>query len=421
MEFCDANGNVIPHLLLNSGTEWYWFHDFVTVLLKVTVPACGYTTYTLQKSDSSLTGMVYGEPGEWQQVEVPHEYLLENKNIRAEFDVHTGAVTSIMDKKTGAELLRKGEFCGFRLVYEDTDRGMTAWRVGRHMSIKQFDEVHIKPIRYSGAPLRKAISIDSKWNRSSLSAVIYLDEESTELMFSVNCDWHEKGQPGEKMPQLNFIVPIAAKCKAYKFDVPAGVTRREPVDMDLPGNSFICAVSEESSQGIMLSSDTKYGYRGFDNSVAVNLIRASYDPDPQPEYGMHKIKLSVGVIDSSCNTGLIKKAYSLWHPLNSVASSAHIGELPLSMSFMEIKSGDIALSAVKMPENGERAVIFRVYDTSGNGTEGVISFIQEPKTAVRTDIHEMNEYSSDCKLSINGNDLILGLSKGSFITIKVNF
>ena len=420
MEFRDAAGNKVECQLISSGVEWYWFHEYVKVLLKVDVPALGYATYTLTKSDDTLLVPHDKLKGYDQRVEEPHEYVLENDFLRAEFDVQSGVLVSLLDKKTGMEMVDAEWGSGiFRLVEEDTDRGMTSWRVGRHMNLKEFcEDVHIKHVGYQGANLRQSISIETKFGRSSFKAIISLDYDSPTLKYDVECDWHEVGKMDDKIPQLNFFVPVAYPCRCYKYDVPAGTLDREATDMDLPGNSFIVGMPAEGNRGIMVSSDTKYGFRGFEDSMAVDLIRSSYEPDPYPEYGVHKMKLAIAVVDTDKPRALIEKAYALWHPLNSIAAQAHAGSLPMSGSFLSLGCGNAALQAIKMPEEGGNSLILRLYETDGQDGSATVKLWQAPKSAQTVDLHEEPCAGS---VQIQGQDVVVAMPANQVVSVRIDF
>lgn len=416
IEFRDEAGNVVPHQLVKSGTEWYWFHEFMIALVRVKVPACGYATYTLRKSEDTVTPMVIGEPGEWQQVEVPHFYQLENDKVQITFDLQTAAVTSFVDKSTGKEMLSQDEFCGFRLIEEDVERGMTSWRVGRHMNIKEFGDVHIRPVRYSGASLRQALEMEFGWSRSHFKALIYLDEHTGDLMLDTQCDWHEVGKPGDRMPQLNFVVPLSFASPSYRFDIPGGTLVRKAENLDLPATSFIAAMPEQGGATLMLSTDNKYGYRGFEDAMAVTLIRSSYDPDPYPEYGVHKTKIALSLIDSGDTGAMVQHAFALCHPLNALPASIHEGTLPRQMSFLSMDNQDIALQAVKLAEDGSGAWIVRLADMAGKGGNVHLQLAKAPKSACLVDINE-KETAGNVMATDNG--LTLDVAPGRMVSIKI--
>ncbi len=424
LEVCDAQGNKIPCQIVDHGHNNYWGHDFVKLLIEATVPACGYATYIIRRSEDAIAANRFGEGNcyhedtdpNWQYVSVPYEYVLENDYLRAQFDLQSGDLCSLIDKESGKEMLSAP--AGFRIIEEDPDRGMASWRVGRYMNIGKPTDVHIKLEGNLGDRLRQVLTIRSSFGRSGMTVMVKLDEHSRHLIFDVACDWHEQAQPGVRIPQLNFIAPLGFEANAYKYDVPSGIITRAPIDLDQAGNSFIAAVPANAGSSLMLSSDMKYGFRGFENAVSAALIRQSYEPDPCPEYGMHRFQLSLGLADIQDELALIRTSYALWHPIHSISAGAHKGTLPLSGSFASLTGGNAVLQSVKLAEDGSGDLIVRLY-AIGGPTTATLALAKPPKAAQKTDLHETPNDAGG--VTINGNQLNIELGKESLATVRVAF
>ena len=253
------------------------------------MPPYGYSTYVVTETDEFQPPIRYpGDP----RLEEPDCFVLENEHIKVVLDTMNCAVVSLLDKDTGAELVTPQRPAGiFRLIQEDPRYGMTSWRVGRYMTIEALTaDVHVLGFQKGG--LRQSVTYRIKFNDSQLDVTVSLDKGSRSLNYDVRCDWQERGRPGENIPQLNFYAPVSYQCAAYRYDVPFGIIDRKPIDMDVPGNSFIAGIRGCCQQSLMLVTDSKYGYRGFDNALAVSLIRGS-DPDRYPDIGFHHFRLAL--------------------------------------------------------------------------------------------------------------------------------
>ena len=271
--------------------------------------------------------------------------------------------------------------------------------------------------------LRQWISYTLEFKESKLDVTVFLDKNSTKLNYKVECDWQEKPVKGKYVPQLNFHVPLNYKCKAYKYDIPFGTIERPEIDDDVPANSWMAGIPAQGDNIVMLVTDTKYGFRGYEDSLAVDLLRSSYDPDPYPELGIHKFGFAIDVISNPDNRNLddsnpdnkelinkkiIESAYNYNHPVRYISGTVHAGSEPLEKSFMSVVSGSIAISAVKMPEAkadaDNKEIIVRVYETEGTDTQAVIKFAENIKKAYFIDINENADNSRSVK--IIGNELI---------------
>ncbi len=368
----------------------YWGHKYMKLAVNAEIPACGYTTYLLHEKDTFDPVIPHDDP----RVEKPYEYILENGQLKAVFSVANGSVLSLVDKKTGREMVDPKRPAGvFRLIDEDDSKGMTAWVVGRYMNRMNIDkDVKISGVHFDSNALRQWIAYDVKFRSSALSVVISLDQNSSRLDFQVNCDWQERAEKGKSVPQLNFYMPLAYNCNAYQYDIPFGTIVRTPLDMDVPAGSWALGMPENTAgSGVMLVSGTKYGFRCTDDSISLTLIRSSYDPDPYPENGIHKFGFAVKIAeDCSDNTALIKSAYDYNHPVSFISGKKHSGKLSAEGSFMSLEGGTVAVSAVKLAEDMEvkSRMVVRVYETSGTGTTAVLKFARAISDAWLVDINE---------------------------------
>jgi len=420
--FKDVDGNVVEHQLIDGGFNHYWGHQYLRVLIKARVPGLGYNTYLMtEKEVSDIKLPVTPDP----RVEKADEFILENDYIKVEFDPVTGAIMSMIDKETGQELVSPDRPAGiFRFILEDETKGGTSWRVGTYMNVEELDKnVRVKNVSYKSENLRKSIRLDIEFMSSKLTAIISLDCNSPILNYEVTCDWREIGERNYGIPQLNFYMPVSYKCKNYRYDIPFGTIEREDMDMDVPANSWAAAIPfDENKKGIMLITDTKYGFRGTDNSLAITLIRSSFDPDPYPEIGIHKFKFAICPVSFYNNKDLISKAYDYNHGFNVVSTSVHEGELSTAGSFLTLEKGDVAVSGIKMPEslggNKDRLII-RVYETEGNSTRASIRLFKEPSKAYYADINE-NKIGSN-HINIDGKTIEFMVSPYSIANICVEF
>ena len=380
----DETGNIVTHQVMDNGQ--YWGHEYTRVLIEAKVPAYGYSTYVVTEQQAIEPRIIFPRD---PRVEPTLEPVLENDFIRATFDKQTCTLLSLIDKRTNEELVH-GPAAFFRLIDEDIRAG-TAWRVGRYMRVDNITE-DVKIVGLDLGVLRQNIVYEVSVRDSRLRVTIVLDRDQARLDYFVNCDWQEIGNKEKGVPQLNFYVPLAYQCDEYKYDVPYGVISRKPMDRDVPGNSWAAAEPSEGKTRLMVITDSKYGFRGVNNSLAVTLIRSSFDPDPYPENGkIHDFRLSLCADNRRTNVGAIEQAYDANHPLTVVSAQRDTkGSLPLSQSFVQITEGTVAIAALKRPEtrNNDSELIVRLYETEGEETEVTLTFAKQITEAFLVDINE---------------------------------
>lgn len=371
-----------------SGRE-YWGHSYIRIMVKAEVPAWGYTTCFLTEGA--------GKAKSWLNTREPRvnrngEYVLENEKISVRFDKRTMEILSFEDRGTGTDLIR-GKSGIFRLIKEDDVRKMTSWIVGRYMGICNLNEnenVKITSSHMDKDALYQWIEYEIGFNQSRIRVTVSLDKYGDNLDYMVNCDWQERAVKNEYVPQLNFHVPLGYSPVKYKYDVPFGVIDRDERDDDVPANSFIAGVPRGEMAHLMLISRTKYGFRGFNNSMALSLLRSSYDPDPYPEMGIHDFGFSLMLAKGgSTDSHLVKKSIVYNHPIIYIPGRIQEGIRPMEASLLEIQGVHAILSAIKTPEGEEgRKLLLRFYETDGIRAPVRVKFPEEIKGAYFCDINE---------------------------------
>lgn len=422
VRFTDLDGNVIRHQFIDGGFNNYWSHNFIKVAMEITVPACGYTSVILSENTDDVVIRTPDQEGVNNRVHYEDRFVLENDLVRVEFDNVDGSIISYFDKETERELCDITRGGGiFRLVREDTTKGMTAWRVGRYKSVEPLtDNVRITWAAGASEPLKKAIRLEIPISEHSrISTVVSLNANSKTLTYKTEVDWHEFAVRGEYMPQLNFLMPLNYRAEEYVYDIPGGVAVRKDYDMDLPGLSFVCARPEEGKEALMLFTDSKYGYRGTDDSMAVTLIRSSYNPDPYPEKGIFSFRICIAPVECTCPSKLLSTAYALNNPFMTVCTEPSKGVLPAKKSFIEKLSGKVQVSGVKLDEETRSALLLRGYETEGSTEEAAFSFFKEVKSAEFVDFNEDGvEYAAP---TVEGNTVRFTPAPYSVFTLKLTF
>ncbi len=418
MSIKNVNGENIKFEVLAHGTNiGYWGHQQTVILLDGNIPAFGYSTFVITE-ESAERAKKHPYLKNTADRYTDFDKVMENENVKAVFKSGDMRLISFIDKKTGKDMVSEGDpACGFRFIHEDTVPGMSAWRVGRYAKITNLNEDG-KVIIYkqTKGELRQSIQYKIEFERSSLDVQVSLDRGSKIINFDVTADWHEIGN-SKHVPQLNFDVPFSFEAFKYRYDIPFGTIDREPINDDTPGNSFITAIPNcESVRPLMLITDTKYGYRGVNNSLAVNLIRSSTGPDPYPEDGIHHMKIGVGIADSVCNKDLFKESTGFVHPLAFVAGTVHKGNLPKEARMFSL-IGDVKCSAVKTPEDTD-GLIVRLYDANGKGSEVTLDFAKDVESAVLTDLTEMKNLG---EVAVDGKKVTFTLGAYEIATVKVSF
>ena len=418
MQFTDGNGNVLEFKMLNKGWDEYWGHHYIRVCLMVDAPALGSCPVLLSENTDKRQNKYF--PNDWR-VESPFEPVMENDDIKVVFDRNTFDIVSLVDKASGEDLVDGRRKAGFRYILED-QRDMTAWVVGRYMEARPAVR-EARLVSFDRSPLKQVLTYQAPLGRSNLKVEVTLKADSRRLEYNIECDWQEIGKRGENIPQLNYWVPLAIQAPSYLYDIPFGTVEREPQHMDLPGNSFIAAMrGVQAKPGVptaMLISGAGHGFRGVDDSIALTLIRSSFDPDPHPELGIHRMQFAIGVIDSaSPKYAYLRAAANYAHPL--IAYSAKGMPLPAT-SFMQITQGEAAFSALKLAEDcpaGDEWII-RLYEVDGKWSPVELVFFKPVERTWLVDLHE--NPTDGGKVEVNGRTVKLTAEPFAITSLRVKF
>ena len=380
--FTDAAGKSVRSALTDKG-ERYWGHRYKTFVIEAEVPALGYATYYLteeEQADNLLRGWPDGRVDAFGDQDI----VLENECLKATFWADNMALVSLIDKASGEEMLLLP--AAFSLISENTKRGMTSWRVGERMH-KQ--DVHgncaVRVTDVSTGGLRQSVSYSLDFGSGSkLKVNISLGSGESQLVFDVSCDFHEIGD-AQCTPQLLFEVPHTGEAALYRYDIPYGTIDRAPVAHDVPAQSFICALTQQKTKAALaLMADCKYGYRGYEDTMSVTLLRASSDPDPYPEFGIHRFRLALVVSDPSPEALIAQSEYLRHKPIVCAAALDKDASLPTTGSLLRL-SGAL-LGAVRPREDG--SLMLRLYSLSDEPQAYEITLPFALKSACRASIDE---------------------------------
>lgn len=384
----DYANKEVPMQILEQGTH-YWQHQYIKIAFWAEVPAFGYQTYAVKRKKTDFEFLrPFADPRVHRMED--GIIVLENEEIEGVFDSQTMKLVSLKDKKTGKEMLNNPSGY-FRLIEEDDVQGMTAWVVGNYTRVVDLNETEaVRIIEKNLQGLRKWIIYEMDFLQSSVKTKVLLDKGSKMLRYEVTVDWQEIGKKGKYIPQLQFYMPVGYAVKEYLYDIPEGCQRRPELGHDVPGIYFAAAVSKEDSNSIFLTSNCKYGYRGWKQSLTMNLLRGAYDPDLYPDLGIHSISIGVGIERENSWENYTQEGFLFNHPLYPYSNTIHEGDKPLSYAFMKVE-GAVKVSAWKLGEEQRKSWIIRLYHHN-NSVENAVLFVDEiVESAELTDLLERKE------------------------------
>jgi alpha-mannosidase len=251
---------------------------------------------------------------------------------------------------------------------------MTAWRMA---DTKPREPLSVKSIRrVLWGPYRATVEVKLSRGGSQFTLVYRVDTGDPTLHVEINGTWVEIGTPETGVPQLRAAFPLRAEALKGIYEIPFGSVERDMPGKEVPALRWAAAIGSVDGKigGLLLLNDSKHGHTIDGKTLALTLIRSSYDPDILPEVGQHKIRLGLqpfsGELDKARATA---DAAAMNSPIRVVGTDIHDGRLPLTASLLTIEPSTAVLCAMKKAEDGD-SIIVRCYDVSGQDTEVTVNF-----------------------------------------------
>ena len=372
----DADGNDVPSQLVHSSTlECYWRDD---IAFRAKVPALGWAVYYLQGADEN-------RPEDYVSPESPVKAtafeghrtsnnraatVLENDIWRIEFELYTGYIISMVDKRTGKEAItgRAAVPTVIDEYYHDT------WSHAKNFftdEMARFSDAEVTVIE--NGPVRATVKVVSRYNGSTLTQYFSLFEGKEELYVRARLDWHEKYK------MLKLAWPMAVENPKAYYEIPFSVIERPADGEEEPGLGWT-AVKGEGAGFAICNSDT-YSSSVKDNTIYHTVVRSPIYGDhggprtsesdftDQGEREFRYILMPVGETWAP----VIKTAKLLNKPTTNIIENWHTGKLSDKVfGGISVDCDNVVVSALKRAEDGKGLVI-RLYETDGTGADVTVS------------------------------------------------
>ena len=350
---------------------------------QVELPPLGYRLYRLRSGTAP--------EGPWSGASLGTLHasatLLENDLLRVEIDPVTGWLTSLFDKRSGADLVAgvRGEH--LQICADPTDTWghrviSYAWP-GDAMTTTRI------VLREAG-PFRARLRIERARGRSTVVEELILGHRSDQLEVRVTIDWREQAH------LLKMRFPTVLQDPTATYEVPFATIER-PVDgAEEPAQSWVDLSGRLMSAdgalraGLAVVTDAKHAYDASPEdersgaSIGITAVRSPvyswHDPrllDPEGVYtfqdqGVQSFRyLIVPHAGRWQDAGLTRRAAELGGPVRAMLESFHPGPLPDQLSFVDDGGGQVMVTAVKPSEDDAAEgplpdLVVRAVETTGS-------------------------------------------------------
>ncbi|MDO8587800.1 MAG: glycoside hydrolase family 38 C-terminal domain-containing protein [Armatimonadota bacterium] len=345
------------------------------------VPSLGYSVYWVR------SGATRPVAGATRASSTPDNCVIENEFLRVTVSRRTGAITSIYDKSARREALESEQGGDVLQALTEAPAGMSAWEIGKITDTQSFDKARSVEVLQSG-PVVSSVRVDH-WFRTSLFAQdIKLVAGSPRLDIRMTADWKEVGNGEKGSTMLKTAFTVNVENGKARFEIPFGSIERKANGDEVPAQKWIDL--SNGSYGVSLLNNCKYGHDINGSTMRLTLLRSSYDPDPQPDVGIHDITYSLYPHAGDWRkAGTVRRGYELNNPLIALRTTAHRGSLGSSHSFVSIAQPNLIVTAFKKSEDGKNLVL-RFYESSGVPTQARVR-VSGAKTWGQANLMEIPE------------------------------
>ncbi len=325
--------------------------------------------------------------GAGHAVTLRQEIVLENDLIRYEFE-KDGSISRIYDKEFGRDVLKAGEKANRLILYIDRPNNWDAWDVDvfyEEQQIECAEAMDISPVM--DGPLFQSFEINMRIGVSQIKQNVILLKHGKRLDFATKVRWQER----HKMLRVSF--PVDINSEQASFDIQYGYIKRnthrntswDTAKFETVGHKY--ADLSDPDYGVALLNDCKYGYKVYQKTLDLNLLRSPDYPDTEADMGEHEFTYS-----------LLPHAGDLIHS-DVMSQAAQLNRAPLCFSgytykddapFVLLEGEGVTLEALKKAEK-EDCFVVRLVENRGAHSRCKLTFKEKNIRLRETDLMEWQD------------------------------
>ncbi|MBV9850834.1 MAG: alpha-mannosidase [Armatimonadetes bacterium] len=258
----DGAGHLVPAQALDAHTVAFVAAD---------VPAFGHRTYYLSgMMDAAKTPPALAH-------ETGDGIVLENPFLRVTLAKDTGLITSLVDKKTGQEMIAPGQSANLLQVLGDNGSAWDIGYTGERNDLTTGADVQI----VSSGPVCAVARVRHTFGKSTFTQDVTLWNDLPRLDVPTTVEWHEHGQ------LLKVAFPLQMAHPAARVSIPYGSIERPTTGQENPGQKWM-DVTEERQETVGTATPLDLtGLYNHRSAVDFDTQRRGYPADLMPAAGVH--------------------------------------------------------------------------------------------------------------------------------------
>jgi len=429
----DGSGKTYPAQIVWSKPTPPGFTSKVQFIVD-NMPAGGYKTFYVDMA----------KKGEYNNAISFSNNTFETDFFIVKFDLKTGGITSLFDKRTGKEFVREGgQLNKLKMYLEDKKGGMKSWTINK--IVKQEDITNVKSVKVvEYGPVRACVETVMTWGKSRFIERTYLYHSYPRIDFDLEVHWLETGSDSTDSPMLRAVFPIAMSNSKFHSQVPFAVAER-PVEGKINGKDAplylkhadaygIKAEVDDGQEvpaqkwvdvsdgkvGIALLNKTKYGHSYSRGDLRITLMRSAGDPDIYPNLGKFNISYSLFPHEGDWKNGVWAEGEDFNVPVYaaeppSLALVKTTNTRPEEASFFSVDAPGVILSGMKQAEDGKELIV-RLAEVEGKTTSVNLRVPVNVSSARRLNLVEL-PLTNAANPTVNGKTIQVAIRANEIVTL----
>lgn len=375
---CDRRGASIPAQIV-WGKQFPPGYRWRLLCRADDLPAGGYRTLYVDPSRPGVHGPIPERGG-----------VFETDDLRVAFDLQTGLIRRLTDKRTSKQWVARGATLNELTVRRERPPAWwSAWTLGpvdETFALTAADSVRIT----ERGPVRACVEARRRWGRSTFVQRTYIYRSYPRIDFELEVDWLETGSEEAGVPALRVAFPLAVQRPVFTCQTPFAAVARPANGQEVPALQW---VDVQECDGMALLTRSKHGFRLDGGTLELALLRASYHPDPRPDLGPHTIRYALFPHAGDWRQGRVWNESELFQapPTGIEPPSMALGRpnatRPDEAALLTLDPPALAFGGVKLAEEGDELVI-RFAEVEGRRTVARVRLPVEVKSVRRLDLTE---------------------------------
>jgi alpha-mannosidase len=431
----DGSGKTYPAQIVWGKSTPPGFTSKIQFIVE-NMPAGGYKTFYVDVA----------KPGELNQPIPFNGNTFETDFFTVKFDMKTGGIISLYDKRTKKEFVKEGGHLNtLRIALEDKKGEMKSWVINKFVGQEDVTKVASVKIVENG-PVRACVETVKTWGKSRFIERTYLYRSYPRIDYDMEVHWLETGSDTTDSPMLRAVFPLAIENPGFYSQVPFNVVER-PVDGLINGKPAPSSQQHSNAYGIMaeandgvevpaqkwvdvtdgkvgiaLLNKTKYGHSYHNGELRLTLMRAAGNPDIYPDLGKYNISYSLFPHSGDWKNGVWAEGEDFNIPVYaaeppSLALVKEHATRPEEASFFSIDNKGVVMTGMKQSEDGNELII-RLCEVEGKETTVNITVPVNVSSARRLNIIEYPLVNSAAPV-VNGKTLQVRIKANEIVTLGI--